>query len=56
MEGLKELIEKINLPNMVQAHEQICKFVNELNVPQEQKDGLNKSIEEIQQKLKELAR
>jgi hypothetical protein len=56
MEKLKDLIEKINLPNMVEAHKEICKFVSELNITQEQKDELNRSIEDIQLKLKELAK
>jgi hypothetical protein len=54
MEKLKELIEKINLPDMVKAHEEICKFVTGLDIPQSQKDEINRNVEQIKTKLKEL--
>lgn len=54
MKDLKELIDKINLPSLFEAQQEICKFVNNLNIPIEQKEQLNRSIVELEQKLKDL--
>jgi hypothetical protein len=54
MDKIKELMDKINLPSLVEAHKEISKFVTGLDIPQSQKDEINKNVEEIQAKLKEL--
>jgi hypothetical protein len=55
MKDLKELIDKINLPTLLEAQQEICKFVNNLDISIEQKEQLNRSIVQLEQKLKDLA-